>query len=207
MANLTAHEVAGMQSDIDVMRTEIESLKLSNAMLTSERDHLIVELALTKASRDKEFSKATTMNTIIRQTSVMLIEGIKRMEDQTRTQQEIELGIVDPDNMDPSPAFLARRQHGVITGRTSSETPAITEREKAYEIAQERAQERQTEERNDGPRDLDEPPVAALPPRIGPRVRNDIVDSRLPPVSMMPRDPQTLLMRSVEEIAGLRKGG
>lgn len=107
MANLTANEVSMMQTDLDVARTQIESMRDTIAMLRTERDTVLVENAMLRMSRDKELVRATELNTIVRQMSVWLVEGIRRMDDAQRVRQETSMGVGSND--DPPPEFLRTR--------------------------------------------------------------------------------------------------
>jgi hypothetical protein len=195
---LTATAVAQMKSDLDVAQTEIESLRLTNAMLTQERDILAVELTLARANASKELVRATSMSTIIRQTSIQLIEGIKRMDDAQRIQQEQALGIGGSD----TPEFLKGRPIPPAGGPNDRFNARLL-REAQAPLLHRPGRVPEPLERDYQPETI--PPtvqemrdVIDNRPRITGVVRSDIQDPRLPHVSPMPDED----VQNLQDLAG-----
>lgn len=172
MTSYTAQYVADLEADVEVARTELESLKLSNAMLMQERDAYKYELVQVRAERDSAMAKATEMRTIIRQTSVQLVEAIKRMETNDLARQERNLNVGEGD----SPHFLRHSRRHVEQSRVADDATKADR--------QPRAEKAPITAVSAG----DMPLLFEVPARQYARVRTDIVDDRLPPVMMTPRD-------------------
>lgn len=171
----TATEVAEMANEIAVLRMELANTTSKLEATEAERDVYRLELAKARATAERELVRAAKMRTIIEQTSNSLINGIRHMnaglaaeKEATRLMQEAELGVGDAE----MPSFLAPRQQASGKSADAFDFPDVAQH----------------------PRDLDAHPAAfpdapaAMAPKIGPRVRNDIHDARLPKIDFREND-------------------
>lgn len=79
MAYRAASDVAEMESDVFLLRSEKEALTTQVALLTQERDQAKIELALMAARMQEELVRATQMETIMSQVSMGLVAGLQKM--------------------------------------------------------------------------------------------------------------------------------
>ena len=79
MAQRTASEVAEMESEILILRSENEALRIQIAVAASERDQAKIELALITAASQEHLIRATQLETILQQAGSTITSGLAQM--------------------------------------------------------------------------------------------------------------------------------
>lgn len=152
---MITEQISDMQTELDVLRSECESLRIDNAVLLSENQSLRKQISSERALKEQWMLKCTEVQTLIQQTSMSLVHGIKRFQEAQRAAQEQDLGV----DRRTAPEFLREREEttvesydasGEIVRRVSFPTP---QDEKPYRFG------------------------------AGAHVRTDIEDDRLPKVA------------------------
>lgn len=90
MAHRAASEVAEMESENFLLRSDNEALRQALGISESQRDGFEVEIALLRARVQEELIRATQMETIMSQVSMGLVAGLKKMQDERQRASDIE---------------------------------------------------------------------------------------------------------------------
>lgn len=100
----TAADVAELESEVIILRGEIESARSRIAVLEAENATLKIEKARTDQRAREEMTKATEVETILNMVSSGLVSALARLKNQRqmtrsalRAQQEEELGVGGKD--------------------------------------------------------------------------------------------------------------
>ncbi len=137
MAQRTAEDVANMESELIDLRHLNEDLKQRLVASETERKILRIANELLKFKSDENLTKATKVETIMRQVAAGLMAGIKEMNEEKelaravqRQVQEDQLGVGDDRDRPPGAIFKAAQREyerqqveGAHTDRHTSQTP------------------------------------------------------------------------------------
>lgn len=117
MAAKTAIEVAEMESEVTLLRNELNNARVRIELLTQERDTLRNDLVVAQNAAKLELVRATTMESIMQQVSSGLIAGLRKMESERsaernarRLAQEQQLEVGSDKSLD----FLKRREEEAV---------------------------------------------------------------------------------------------
>lgn len=114
--SLTGDEVKRMENDLEQCRADLQAAQVEIAVISSRNERLERDNIKLRAERDDALVKATTVDTIVRQVSEMLVIGLKRMRSERREEQEAGLGVGGDDRPfqtgDRAPAKDARMVEG-----------------------------------------------------------------------------------------------
>jgi len=87
MSDLTAQAVAQMQSDLEISERNNETLRTQLGLITAERDRLRLEASSLRQERDDALVVSTQVRTILEHTSLGLVQGINKLNDQQEQQR------------------------------------------------------------------------------------------------------------------------
>lgn len=205
MTGLTAQAVAQMQSDLEVSERNNESLRTQLGLVTADRDKLRLELSTMRQERDDALMVSTQVRTILEHTSLGLVQGINKLNDQQsqmritrRKRQEQEFDV----EFGRHPTFMRRPEHyeaekdnserqSVATERPAPEPARPYVREKETRLLDPRAHRTSPIERTPVALRTDAMPVRPMPGPL-PRASEDhpyANDPRMPRVDPMQPGP------------------
>lgn len=83
-----ASQISALEYDNQVLRTENESLKMSNQIMQKEIDMLRELANKLEFARNNAVCRVTELNTLLHTTSIGLVDGLKRMREYERQRTE-----------------------------------------------------------------------------------------------------------------------
>lgn len=108
-----AQQIAEMQDELSYLRHDIETTKRSLAVVTADRDRLLIENSMIASRARASQDKATRVETILSQVSMGLVAGLQEIrserDDERAQRRETQAQTFAQETReDPPPAFLRR---------------------------------------------------------------------------------------------------